>query len=129
MATSFLIVQRGTEIGQRINLTQQQCTIGRNPDNTIILNEALVSRYHAVLTKDINGQFSITDLGSVNGVVVNDKLLEPGIQTKLNHRDLIFIGKTVFNLQLRSEGYIAASPPNRVDPDATLFLPLQTLFD
>lgn len=111
MATSFLIVQRGEEIGQRINLDEARITFGRNNDNVIILNDPLVSRYHAMISTSVNGQLTIADLGSTNGVMVNDKLIEAGIPVTLKHRDLIVIGKSIFCLQLRPEGYRASPPP------------------
>jgi pSer/pThr/pTyr-binding forkhead associated (FHA) protein len=128
MPTSFLIIQRGSEIGQRINLSETRTTIGRNNDNTILVNDGLVSRYHAVLTKESNGQLNITDLGSTNGVMVNDKIIEPGTPTALKHRDLLYVGKSVFSLQIRPDGYIASPPPSHEDPDATQYLPFVALF-
>ncbi|NWJ47950.1 MAG: FHA domain-containing protein [Chloroflexi bacterium] len=128
MATSFLIVQRGEEIGQRINLDEARITFGRNNDNVIILNDPLVSRYHAMISTSVNGQLTIADLGSTNGVMVNDKLIEAGIPVTLKHRDLIVIGKSIFCLQLRPEGYRASPPPSREDAQATLYLPAVALF-
>jgi pSer/pThr/pTyr-binding forkhead associated (FHA) protein len=128
MPTSFLIVQRGDEIGQRINLDEKRVTVGRNPDNNIVLNDALVSRYHAVLLTDAQGKMTITDLGSTNGVMVNDKVIDPGVPTLLKHRDLIIIGKSVYNLQIRPDGYKASPPPSREDPDITQFMPFKALF-
>jgi len=48
--------------------------IGRLPDNDIVLNQDDVSRHHAVII-DTGGSFVITDLGSANGVKVQDQRL------------------------------------------------------
>src|SRR5262245_56026698 len=45
-------------------------TVGRAPDNDIVLNDVRVSRHHARLERRAAG-WLLTDLGSRNGVVVN----------------------------------------------------------
>jgi len=99
---SFLIVQRGEDIGRRYDLDTVQLTIGRGADNDMVLNDPMVSRYHAVIKRSGNG-YTIIDLGSSNPVVVNDQPLEAGMSQPLNHRDVVFIGKTVFSFQTRGE--------------------------
>jgi len=49
--------------------------IGRNADNDIVIASDQVSRYHADLILDENGQYSITD-HSTNGTMVNGNLLQ-----------------------------------------------------
>jgi SARP family transcriptional regulator, regulator of embCAB operon len=46
--------------------------IGRLPDNDIVLEDDMVSRYHAIIV-DTGNSFVITDLRSANGVEVEDK--------------------------------------------------------
>ncbi len=127
---AFLVVQRGGEIGSRIELDKRQITIGRNADNVIPLADPLVSRYHAVIQYDVNsGQITVIDLGSTNGVMVNDKPIDPGIPHLLQQRDSISVGRSVFNLQIRSEGYRTTRPPDRTsDPDITGSLESKQLF-
>jgi DNA-binding SARP family transcriptional activator len=50
--------------------------IGRMADNDIVLNDAEISREHAVII-DTGTSFVITDLRSVNGVRVQDQRLRP----------------------------------------------------
>ncbi len=97
---TFLIAQRGEEIGRRYDLDAAQLTVGRGADNDMVLNDPMVSRYHAVVKRQGDG-FTITDLGSANPVAVNDEALEPGIPRQLRHRDVLFIGRTVFSFQSR----------------------------
>lgn len=97
---TFLIVQRGEDIGRRYDLDTVQLTIGRGSDNDMVLNDPMVSRYHAVVKRQ-GSRFTIIDLGSSNPVVVNDQVLEPGAAQQLQHRDVVFIGKTVFSFQSR----------------------------
>ncbi|MDP9373771.1 MAG: FHA domain-containing protein, partial [Chloroflexota bacterium] len=100
---TFLIVQRGEDIGKRYDLDTVQLTVGRGADNDMVLNDPMVSRYHAVVKRQ-GGGFAIIDLGSANPVVINDRVLEPGLPHQLQHRDVVFIGKTVFSFQVRGQG-------------------------
>lgn len=108
---AFLIVQRGEDIGRRFDLDTTQLTVGRGSDNDMVLNDPMVSRYHAVVKRQGNGHLVI-DLGSSNPVVINDQVCEPGEPRVLQHRDVVFIGKTVFSFQNRGAG-AAAQPANR----------------
>ena len=108
---TFLIVQRGEDIGRRYDLDTVQLTIGRGSDNDMVLNDPMVSRYHAVVKRQ-GSRFTIIDLGSSNPVVVNDQVLEPGSAQQLQHRDVVFIGKTVFSFQSRdTQGQGRADQP------------------
>ena len=108
---AFLIVQRGEDIGRRFDLDTTQLTVGRGSDNDMVLNDPMVSRYHAVVKRQGNGHLVI-DLGSSNPVVINDQVCEPGEPRVLQHRDVVFIGKTVFSFQNRGVG-ASPQPPNR----------------
>ncbi|MEI6042831.1 MAG: FHA domain-containing protein [Chloroflexota bacterium] len=127
---AFLIVQRGEEIGEQIILDKQRTTIGRNTDNVIVLTDPRVSRYHAVIQLDpTNGQLSIIDLGSTNGVMVNDRQISRGLPYPLQPRNSIIIGQSVFKLQVRPEGYQPVRPPDRAnDPNITQYLEMKRLF-
>ncbi len=119
MPKFFLVTQRGKEIGQRIPIAKHQFTIGRNADNDIVLNDPLVSRYHMVIQADQNGVVRIIDLNSTNGVLVNENKLEPGTPHFLAHRDVIFVGSSVYNLQVRLDSFKPSSPPLPAASDQT----------
>lgn len=66
------------EILEKVNKTvvkvtprMDQRTIGKSPDNHIVLNYSDVSRKHAILYKDNNGNIVIEDTNSTNGTYVN----------------------------------------------------------
>ncbi len=61
-------------------------TIGRSPNNQIMIAERHVSRQHAVISFR-DGIFMISDLGSANGTFVNDKQLADPFP--LAHGDII----------------------------------------
>lgn len=50
-------------------------TIGRHPDNTVVLSDASVSSFHAELVAD-DGGTTLTDLGSSNGTTVNGRRIQ-----------------------------------------------------
>jgi pSer/pThr/pTyr-binding forkhead associated (FHA) protein len=69
-AEPMLLVVEGLEPGRRFALRPDATTIGRGPDNHVVLPSPAVSSEHArVVVRD--GQFWIEDLRSTNGVAVN----------------------------------------------------------
>ena len=113
---AFLIVQRGEDIGRRFDLDTTQLTVGRGSDNDMVLNDPMVSRYHAVVKRQGSG-YLVIDLGSSNPVVINDQVCDPGEPRVLQHRDVVFIGKTVFSFQNRgvSGNTGAGARPQAID--------------
>jgi pSer/pThr/pTyr-binding forkhead associated (FHA) protein len=87
----FLRVLAGPDENARYPLAGAlaEWTLGRSKDCECVLNDANVSRRHATIKKDWNG-FVILDLGSKNGVLVNDKAITR--PRRLKDRDEITIG-------------------------------------
>ena len=71
-------------------------TIGREPNNTLILDDALCSRYHARIVKQTDTQgtvrYQIIDIGSSNGTFVNGQKLSPNHPFWLTSGNIIRIG-------------------------------------
>ncbi len=95
---SYLIIQRGPELGKKITLKEGITTIGRSNDNDVELNDPYVSRYHSVIKQD-GDDYLLIDLGSENPVQIRDAALEPGEPYKLQHRDVLRIGQYTFSYQ------------------------------
>lgn len=70
--TWYLTVQRGPNAGNSYPVHGATVTIGRLPDNQIMVDDPMVSRHHARLTWRGNG-YSVEDLGSANGTWVNGR--------------------------------------------------------
>ncbi|WP_251860797.1 FHA domain-containing protein [Clostridium sp. Marseille-Q2269] len=70
-------------------------TIGRKPDNVLILDDPYVSGHHAKIYSK-NTQHIIEDLNSTNGTLLNDKNITG--KNQLSPGDLIKIGGTVFKV-------------------------------
>ncbi|MBV8862754.1 MAG: FHA domain-containing protein, partial [Mycobacterium sp.] len=84
--------------GRRYPLQEPATRIGRLVDNDIILNDAEVSRHHAVII-DTGSSFMITDLRSANGVLVQGRRLHPS--ATLAHGDHIRICDHEFIFEIR----------------------------
>jgi hypothetical protein len=70
-------------------------TIGRGRENTIVLDDMLVSRRHVRITADSEGLI-LEDLGSRNGTYVNGRRVE---RTHLSEGDRIGIGAATFEVR------------------------------
>jgi|WetSurMetagenome_2_1015567.scaffolds.fasta_scaffold365036_1 hypothetical protein len=75
-------------------LNRPVVNIGRQLDNHLVLDDALVSRRHAQL-RAREGQYLLTDLGSKHGLKVNNSsvrewVLQPGDVFRLGHTELIY---------------------------------------
>ena len=73
-------------------------TIGREKDNTIHLDDTLVSRHHALVQK-IRDDYFVKDLDSTNGTFVNETAVPKGKYARLRRGDVLRIGRTELMLQ------------------------------
>jgi len=87
-----LLVIKGTNIGDTFPISKDEFNIGREIDSDIFLDDITVSRRHASIIKT-DKYFKIVDMGSLNGVYVNGKLIE---EKYLENGDKIQIGKYLF---------------------------------
>jgi pSer/pThr/pTyr-binding forkhead associated (FHA) protein len=95
-APQRLLVTGGSLSGTSIGLTDQQITIGRANDATLVLSDDYASSRHARLFPQ-NGQWIVEDLGSTNGTYLDrQKVTQP---TPVPAGVPIRIGKTVLELR------------------------------
>ena len=78
---------------RRIPLTKPASRIGRRPENDIVFANTSVSGYHAEIHAQRDGTYRITDLGSGNGLRVNDQSVA---QAALANGDLVELGEVRF---------------------------------
>ncbi|GAC1347658.1 MAG: FHA domain-containing protein [Ktedonobacteraceae bacterium] len=79
-----------------IPLGAPQISIGRHPDNVVVLNHPQVSGHHACLEL-VQGGYRMVDLGSTNGVYVNvqriqNQMLKPGDEIRIGPFKLTYTG-------------------------------------
>jgi pSer/pThr/pTyr-binding forkhead associated (FHA) protein len=92
----FLVVTEGGLSGTSIDLTDQQITLGRANDATLVLNDDYASSRHARIFPQ-DGQWIVEDLGSTNGTYLDrQKVTRP---TPVPVGVPIRIGKTVLELR------------------------------
>lgn len=86
--------------------------IGRDQSNDLCLPDTSVSRYHSSITRGAGGAFTIKDLNSTNGTIVNGDQVEA---TVLKHGDLIELGSYRIKIEMPDEApQIAAPPPPKI---------------
>ncbi len=91
-----LIIIRGTPQGHRFFINQDGMTIGRDPTADITVNDPSISRRHAKFTLLPGKVVQITDLGSSNKTLVNDKQVLPNQTVSLAKEDMVKLGNSVF---------------------------------
>jgi pSer/pThr/pTyr-binding forkhead associated (FHA) protein len=73
--------------------------IGRGQHNDFVLRNDSISGNHCVLNSNRDGQWSVTDLNSGNGVVLNGESVQ---QAELRHGDTIELGELKMRFLLRA---------------------------
>ena len=102
-----LYLKFGDSVLKEHILPQAATTIGRLPDNSLQIDNLAVSGHHAKVFWN-DGHFEIEDLGSLNGLFINDKRIG---KATLIHGDVVKIGN--HKLEFKNEGSMAlgASAP------------------
>ena len=78
--------------------THGECIVGRSPDVPLVLDSDDVSRQHGKFyVRD--EVYYFCDLGSSNGSVINDRIVEPNQPYSLNNGDAVHIGDFVLLLE------------------------------
>ncbi len=96
-ATIKLVIFQERTIIDELILKDNSISIGRSPDNLIILDDSSISRFHAVVIKQIHG-YVIQDLDSNNGTYLTDNTysnyqqLSPHNSKILANGDIVKIG-------------------------------------
>ena len=78
----------GVEI-KHVYLTRDRTTLGRKPDNDIVLDNLVVSGHHCVFELHGLADVFLEDLGSTNGTFVNNRRIK---RQQLSDGDTIAIG-------------------------------------
>jgi pSer/pThr/pTyr-binding forkhead associated (FHA) protein len=87
--SALLVVHRGPQAGARFLLDTPATSAGRHPQRDIFLDDATVSRKHAVFVQRAGG-VTVQDEGSLNGTYVNGVSVS---EARLRAGDEIRIGK------------------------------------
>lgn len=82
--------------GHRFAVPAGRATLGRSGTNAVVIPDGGVSRVHAELSGTPDGRFTVTDLDSLNGTLVNDRKIK-GAQ-KINVGDTLGLGSVRLKL-------------------------------
>jgi len=91
-----LSFESGPFAGRIVALPNQMVTVGRAPDNDVVVGDPATSGRHGRIEVRA-GSFWISDLGSTNGTLING---EPVIEKQLSDGDLITIGQNTIRFSL-----------------------------
>jgi len=86
-----IVVEHGVDKGKKISVRPEGARLGRSSKNDVVLIDPLLSRHHCRLFFKTGGGLWITDLGSANQCLVNDKPIQ---EVALNVGDVVTIGGT-----------------------------------
>jgi pSer/pThr/pTyr-binding forkhead associated (FHA) protein len=96
----FLEVWRAEGGAEQVQLDGPDVTVGRGPDNDVVLDDPTVSRRHAVFERLAAG-WSVHDLNSTNGTYVNGEPLHGA--RPLYSDDQIQVGETKLVYRSKAE--------------------------
>lgn len=94
--TTVLVIVDGQKAGMTFPLPPS-CTVGRAPDNSIVVPDQFISSHHARIYKSKKGEWVLEDLGSTNGTYLDEKQIAGPVIIKPGQ--LIRLGATSFELR------------------------------
>jgi pSer/pThr/pTyr-binding forkhead associated (FHA) protein len=95
-----LVALKGPQAGKTFPVTANGVRIGRTSKNDIVLDDSQVSRFHCrIYTKD-DGTVWVTDLGSSNQTLLNEK---PVQESRLSNGDRVTVGGSVIRVQIGTQ--------------------------
>lgn len=105
-------------------LQNRRLSVGRTGSNNLILDDVSVSKIHASLVADTEGNLSVADTGSTNGTFINDERIAYGKAVKLVEGDRVKFGsvEVVFErvqdasmLAKTDDDLLSSGPLSKVD--------------
>ena len=100
---TIIVSLRGRVITTQ-SFEQERIRIGRSPDNEVRIDNAALSRQHAVIER-VGRVYTLIDVSQKNGVYVNGERVR---RRHLNHGDMIALGKFVLTLDLGQRAAVGA---------------------
>ncbi len=106
-----LTVVKGPHAGQVFQLNKSEVSVGRGPENDIVLmNDPQVSRLHAKIIL-VDRDFEIVNLSKKNAVFVNGENVD---RWKLVNNETFFIGDTEFKIEYDLGQAVASVSPRKL---------------
>ncbi|MDQ7037250.1 MAG: protein kinase [Anaerolineae bacterium] len=106
-ADRVVVYQEG-EAARVFPLMRHEISIGRAAIHPIHLSSNTVSQHHAVILRDDDGQYSITDVGSTNGTWLGDAIIPRDTQMEWDGDEIVRIGDYWLTLEYSEEQAVRA---------------------
>src|SRR5215470_14337347 len=103
----YLVLISGAEHGKRTQV-ETATTIGRGPDQMLVISDTSVSRRHARISI-VNGQVVAEDLGSTNGTFVDGVRVNVNAPRQVDNNSVIKVGDQLLRYERRSKEDIKRS--------------------
>jgi pSer/pThr/pTyr-binding forkhead associated (FHA) protein len=99
---------------------KDEITVGRKPDNDVVIDNPAVSGHHCKIVK-VGDTFFVEDLNSTNGVFLNAKKI---VKSGLANNDVIGVAKHALKFidDVKNEATVAVPPPKSGGADATMMI-------
>src|SRR6185436_9654370 len=100
---------------------KEEITIGRKPDNDVVIDNPAVSSHHCKIVL-VGDTYFVEDLNSTNGVFLNAKKI---VKSGLQNNDVIGIAKHALKFideREHDDAATVAVPPPRQSQDATMMI-------
>jgi pSer/pThr/pTyr-binding forkhead associated (FHA) protein len=110
-----LLLKFNAAVIKEVAMDTESISIGRKPDNDIVIDNPAISGHHCKLTLE-GGGYYVEDLESTNGTFVNEKRIK---KSGLHHNDVVGLAKHA--VVFLNEAELADEAP-RPPSDATMVL-------
>jgi pSer/pThr/pTyr-binding forkhead associated (FHA) protein len=111
-----LLLKFNAAVIKEVAMEKESITIGRKPDNDIVIDNPAISGHHCKLTLE-GGGYYVEDLESTNGTFVNEKRIK---KSGLHHNDVVGLAKHA--VVFLNEAELAAESAPKPASDATMVL-------
>ncbi|MDD5303813.1 MAG: FHA domain-containing protein, partial [Elusimicrobia bacterium] len=111
-----LLLKFNAAVIKEVVMEKESISIGRKPDNDIVIDNPAISGHHCKLTME-GGGYYVEDLESTNGTFVNEKRIK---KSGLHHNDVVGVAKHA--VVFLNEAELAAEAANQPSSDATMVL-------
>lgn len=118
-----IIMKFNDAVIKEVPLEGEQLTIGRKPDNDLVIDNPAVSGHHAKVAR-VQSVYFLEDLGSTNGTFINEKKID---KKQLRDGDRVTIGKhlLLFEDEVTANAITPAAPAGDLDKTMILDTPRQ----
>jgi pSer/pThr/pTyr-binding forkhead associated (FHA) protein len=111
---SKLVLKFENAVLQEVAVGEREVSIGRSPDNAVVIDNPAVSHYHARVFNE-EGRLMLEDFGSLNGTFVNGQRvkmvgLKPGDSVTIGKHTIVVTDSAEVRAQSVWHGGIKAAP-------------------